>query len=137
MVSQCYTICPSERRYSHTYLIPLTRHCRVTLFRHKLNAHITLIPKPQKDPSLCSSYRPISLLNLDVKIYANILANRIKPLLRDLIHPDQTGFIPGREGKDNTYKVINTIALAKKTGTPFVLLGTDAEKAFDSVLVLY
>lgn len=59
-------------------------------------AVIVVIPKPGKDSSLCSSYRPISLINVDAKLLAKVLAMRLNTVITALIHPDQTGFMPGR-----------------------------------------
>uniref|UniRef100_A0A8C5MIE2 Reverse transcriptase domain-containing protein n=1 Tax=Leptobrachium leishanense TaxID=445787 RepID=A0A8C5MIE2_9ANUR len=99
-----------------------------------LSATVTLIPKPDKDHTLCGNFRPISLLNQDVKLFAKVLALRLTRHMRYLVHPDQTGFIQGREGRDNTTLAINLIHAARKNlANPTLLLSTDAEKAFDRV----
>ncbi|XP_053571569.1 uncharacterized protein LOC128661325 [Bombina bombina] len=54
-----------------------------------LEASIITIPKPGKNPEFCESYRPISLINGDVKLYAKILASRLNKILPVLVHPDQ------------------------------------------------
>lgn len=43
--------------------------------RDLMTAHVVVIPKPGKDPSVVANYRPISLLNVDLKWYAKALAN--------------------------------------------------------------
>lgn len=60
---------------------------------------LTLIPKPNKDPSLCVSYRPIALLNSDFKIFTKLLLIHLNTLLPSLIHKDQVGFIPLSSGR--------------------------------------
>ncbi|XP_030046348.1 zinc finger protein 721-like [Microcaecilia unicolor] len=98
-----------------------------------LEAWIAVLPKPNKDHTDCGSYRPISVLNADVKILAKVLANRLAPLLPAVIHPDQVGFVAYRKASDNTRRVVDLMYLAKKMKKPLCLLSLDAEKAFDRV----
>lgn len=102
-----------------------------------LGATISVVPKEGKDPTLFANYRHISLLNVDLKIFSKILANRILHFATTLIHPDQVGFVPGREAKDNTTRVINAVHLATVQLVPFFLRSTDAEKAFDRVAWMF
>lgn len=106
-----------------------------TMPKEGLLAHITVLPKNGKDHTVSSSYRPISLLNTDIKILAKILANRLQPIMPSIIHPDQMGFITGREVRDNSKWAIQLIHWAQTLTNhpPCPLLSTDAEKAFDRV----
>lgn len=101
--------------------------------RETLGAHISIIHMEGKDPAACGSYRPISLLNIDLKIFTKVLAVRLAQHLQKLIHLDQVGFIPSREARDSTTKVLNLLHISRSRKTPYVFLNTDAEKAFDRV----
>uniref|UniRef100_A0A8C5WLI0 Reverse transcriptase domain-containing protein n=1 Tax=Leptobrachium leishanense TaxID=445787 RepID=A0A8C5WLI0_9ANUR len=104
-----------------------------TLHPHTLSATIVVLLKPGKDPRSCASYRPISLLNNDLKIFATVLAQRLNPVLSQLVRRDQVGFIPTREARDGTIRTLNVMHQALTSETPTLLLSTDAEKAFDRV----
>lgn len=75
-----------------------------------LEARITVIPKPDKELSLPQDYRPISLLNVDYKIFMTIMANRLNEIIGSYIHQDQAGFLGGGYRKDKLRQILNILA---------------------------
>ena len=59
-------------------------------------AVIKLIEKKDRDKRYIKDRRPISLLNVDVKILPKALAERLKEALPDLISPSQLAYVKGR-----------------------------------------
>lgn len=101
------------------------------LHRDQNIALIILLQKKNKDPLNCSSYRPISLINSDVKILAKALVSRIEPLMDILIHFDQTGFLRGRLAADNMRRLLHIIEHSHTYTDTCAVFSLDALKAFD------
>lgn len=97
-------------------------------------AIIKLLSKKGKDPLEPGSYRPISLLNLDVKILSKIITTRLAAIIPCLIHPAQSGFVKGRTATLNIRKVMLALEHAKHNPSgDYAIITLDMEKAFNNV----
>lgn len=95
-------------------------------------AVITLIPK-KGDLADIANWRPVSLLNNDYKIFAKILANRLKHYITNIVSEDQTYCVPGRTIYDNLNLIRDIVHFSNCNDTPLAVVNLDQRKAFDNV----
>lgn len=74
---------------------------------------ITLIYKKKGDKKLLEYWRPISLNNVDYKIIARVMANRLKLVLPNIVSESQTCCITGRDIADTLVSVRDIIDLVE------------------------
>ena len=105
----------------------------MTAFPKEKNVSITtLIYKEKGETFLLINYRPIALINVDIKILTKLLAIRLKFVLPSIIHQTQTA-VYGRRIGDTVHLIRDIIDLANQNDEEAALLFLDQEKAFDRV----
>lgn len=98
-----------------------------------LEAYKILLLKPGKDPLECSSYRPIALLNMDLKILTKVLATRRAGIISSLVDIDQMGFMPGKSTDTNLRRLFTHLQLPNLDSPTRIIVSIDIEIAFDSI----
>ena len=96
------------------------------------SAYLTLIPK-KAEALEAKDYRPISLVHSFAKLVTKLMANRLAPLLDNMVASDQSAFIRGRCIHDNFMLVQQTIKVLHRRKVASLFLKLDISKAFDSV----
>jgi len=96
-------------------LIPILKQLFDAIFREKqlsptmYHGIISQVYKGEKDKSLLSNWRPLTMLNVDYKILTKILTLRLKKFMSKLVHPNQTCSVPGRDIRDGISLIYNVL----------------------------
>ena len=84
--------------------------------------------------SRITDYRPISCLNTIYKVISRLLVRRLKPILSNLILPNQTAFVEGRLLLENTVLASELVnGYHKNKGPRRITIKVDIAKAFDTL----
>lgn len=98
-------------------------------------AIIIAIHKPGKDPTLPTSYRPISLLDFLGKILEKLLLSRLRPILTapDVIQNEQFGFKSEHSTREPLVRLTHFIQTGFLSQQHTVATFLDIEQAFDTI----
>ncbi|KAG5666233.1 hypothetical protein PVAND_017809 [Polypedilum vanderplanki] len=99
------------------------------------HAKVFPIGKPNKDPSLPTSYRPISLLSSISKLLERLILNRVNKHcdINKIIPDTQHGFRSGFSTVHQLKRVIDYAKQGLRNKNSIGLITLDVEKAFDRV----
>lgn len=126
---KCWDTCETEiiNMVQSTFLT-------ATLPDHINQTLISLVPKTD-NPTTMASLLPISLCNTIYKSISKIIVGRIRPLLKDIISPAQTSFVPGRQISDNVLIVQEVLNLFRRTKGKkgYIAWKVDLSKAYDRI----
>ena len=87
----------------------------------------------KKDRTRIENYRPITLLNTDYKLMTKTLATQLTSHAGQLLHPDQTGFIPNRSIFDPIRLAETVCSYGDYVEENGAIVALDQEKAYDKI----
>ena len=93
---------------------------------------MSLIFKKDDDEDI-ANYRPISLTNVDYRILAFTLAQRLQNIMNNLVNTDQSAYIKGRYMGTNIRLVSDVIEYYDLSSKSGILFMVDFMKAFDTI----
>ena len=100
-------------------------------------ALIKLIEKKDRDKRFIKNWRPISLLNVDVKLTSKVLSNQIKNLLPKLTSTNENAYVTNRFISEEGRLISDILEMKNNLNMKGYLLTIDIEKAFAPLTTIF
>ena len=96
-------------------------------------AIIKLIEKKDRDKRFIKNWRPISLLNVDMKLMSKVLASRLKSVISTIVNENQVTCVNNRFISESSRLISDVFEITNSLNIEGLLMTVDIEKAFHSI----
>ena len=96
-------------------------------------AIIKLIKKKDRDKRFIKNWRPISLLNVDMKLISKVLASRLKSVISTIVNENQVTYVNNRFISESGRLISDVFEITNSLNIEGLLMTVDIEKAFHSI----
>ena len=98
-------------------------------------ATLRMLQKPDKLPSLTTSFRPISLMSSIMKLFERVIEQRLRSYLENIgfINKYQSGFRQAKSTDDHLFRLSQSVMESFNWREHVVATFLDVEKAFENV----
>ena len=99
----------------------------------RANVHALL--KPNKDPHLAPSFRPVAITSILIRLFERMIKARLSPYLdtNNILGDEQMGFREERYTNDHLYRLHRATTKAIREGKHLPVVFIDIKAAFDRV----
>ena len=95
-------------------------------------AIIKLSEKKDRDKRSIKNWRPISLLNVDMKLISTVLAGRLK-VISTIVNENQVAYVNNRFITESGRLIFDVLEITNSLDIERLSVTVDKEKAFDSI----
>ena len=119
--------------YFGHYFVEILNNYNHNLTKTFNEVSVKLLPKNNNSIKSINDLRPISLTNLEYRIFTKILANRFNLVMNDIVREHQTCSMKGRSMFDNITLTRDLIYDSNIRKNTLNIVSVDQRKAFDSI----
>ena len=86
-----------------------------------------------RDKRFIKNWRPISLLNVDMKLISKVIASRLKNVISSIVNENQVAYVNNRFISESGRLISDVLEITNSLNIEGLLMTVDIEKAFDSI----